>query len=32
MRQAEQVARRLAKARPASTATIESLDGAGSRP
>jgi membrane dipeptidase len=31
MRQAEQVARRLAKARPASTATIESLDGASGR-
>ena len=29
MRQAEQVARRLARARPASTATIESLDGPG---
>jgi hypothetical protein len=27
MRQAEEVARRLQKARPASTATIESLDG-----
>jgi len=27
MRQAEQVARRLARARSASTATIESLDG-----
>jgi membrane dipeptidase len=31
MRQAEQVARRLAGARPASTATIESLDGTGGR-
>jgi len=31
MRQAEQVAQRLAKSRPASTATIESLDGAPGR-
>ena len=31
LRQAEQVARRLSGARPASTATIESLDGAGGR-
>jgi membrane dipeptidase len=31
MRQAEQVAQRLARARPASTATIESLDGASGR-